>query len=279
MAPLPDRCVAGEAYRQPGMAFCRYHRWLSPACITWSAASQLRHVLATVHVCRQDNEFDPCPLNLMLGYGHDCELDPNLALRSAEVTEAPTPETSSSSSAHQESRRTSSPRVSDAEPHHPPVLSSAERRPFVAGGGGGVSGGGGTFIQSAARLPQQADHPATRAAQGGGGTGAGATGSGSIDPASEPGGEGRRSVLASYPVGGVMIREEAAAGEAPVQRAALTRGSSLTSVATMSQEQPDWLRALSHPEPAVRSAVVPQATRMYLRDLAPMRECSFCATI
>ncbi len=165
---------------------------------------------------------------------------------SAEVTEAPTPETSSSSSAHQESRRASSPRVSDAEPHHPPVLSTADRRPSAAGGGG-------TFVQSSARLPsQQADHPAGGVSQGSGGTGAGPIGSaGYIDPASEPG-EGRRSVLASYPVGGVMIREEAStAGEAPVQRIALTRGSSLTSVATLSQEQPDWLRSLSHLEPAV----------------------------
>ncbi len=163
----------------------------------------------------------------------------------AEVTEAPTPETSSSSSAHQESRRASSPRVSDAEPHPPPALSMAECRPFATAGG---SGGGGTFIMSAARLPQQAD-PASGVAQGSGVSEAGA-GSGYLDPANEPR-EGHRSMLASYPVSGLMIREEAAAGEAPVQRAALTRGSSLTSVATMSQEQPDWLRALSHLEPAV----------------------------
>ena len=162
----------------------------------------------------------------------------------AEVTEAPTPETSSSSSAHQESRRASTPRVQDLEPHpHPPVLSTAEHQPPSAG-----DGGGGTFVQSLARLPQQAADPLGRGARGGGGSGAGVA-SGYVNPAFEAAGGGHRT-LASYPVGDLMIREEAAGGEA-VQHGALTRGSSLTSVATMSQEQPDWLRVLSHPEPPV----------------------------
>ena len=120
-----------------------------------------------------------------------------------------------------ESRTASSPRAQEPEPAAA-APSATEDRP--AG-----TGGGSTSAEPAAELPQRTVPERFT------------TGSGTEA-------EGGAGTVMSYPVGG-LIREGAGEG---VQYGALTRGSSATSLASLSQEQPAWLRSLSQPEPPVR---------------------------
>ena len=149
----------------------------------------------------------------------------------AEVLESPTPgNTSSSSSARLESRTASSPRAQDnpeAAPAGPP---SAGGRTVRTPGGGG---GGGTSAEPTEEPPQRRA-PGQLLAGG--------------DTEAD---RGRRAPL-SFPVGGLIRAGTAGEG---VRRGELTRGSSATSLATLSQEQPARLRSLSQPEPPVRLSV------------------------